>query len=76
MNTEKVMEVLRRLEWAGWDYCWDEALCYYCKGRKDRGHRDDCKLAALLGEGEKEKAEVEGGRGQEQIDPWRLWHSR
>lgn len=52
MNTEKVMEVLRRAEWVGddWHLC-----CPWCNAWKSQGHYEGCKLAALLSGGEKEK---------------------
>lgn len=63
MNTERVMEVLRRVEWFGrglsTDLCpWcryrrGEALVYH-RRRYGEGHAGDCKLGALLSEGEKE----------------------
>lgn len=49
MNTEKVMEVLRRVEWQDKGHV--EPYCPICHGRKSTGHREDCKLAVLLGEG-------------------------
>lgn len=52
MNTEKVMGVLRRVEWGdAYEHC---PLCH---SPRRRGHREDCKLAALLSEGGKEKAQ-------------------
>lgn len=51
MNTEKVMEVLRQVEWT-WSAPGD--FCPWCYQLKGDGHADNCKLAALLSEGEKE----------------------
>lgn len=43
----RVVEVLRRVEWA---LLRDEEFCPYCYWLKRAGHAEDCKLAALLGE--------------------------
>lgn len=47
MDEARVMEVLRRVEWA---LTANEEFCPYCYWLKRAGHKDDCKLAALLGE--------------------------
>lgn len=49
MDEAKVLGVLRRVEWC--IYSRWECHCPVCGGWKLRGHRDDCKLAALLSEG-------------------------
>jgi len=48
--TEKVMEVLRRVEWIGG---WPKTIrgskyCPWCERSEWEGHRDDCKLEALV----------------------------
>lgn len=55
MNTEKVMEVLGRVEWVGLPGDWP--YCPVCTSWRHKGHRDDCKLAALLSEGDEEAME-------------------
>lgn len=52
MNTEKVMEVLRRVEWVGDDW---HLHCTLCNAWKSNGHYEGCKLAALLSEEEREE---------------------
>lgn len=64
MNEEKVMEVLRQVEWAGAVPHRMVAVavypprgpgqCPWCGGWESEGHRDDCKLAALLDEANEE----------------------
>lgn len=51
MNEAKVMEVLRRVEWGG-----EPPLCPWCSRWRwhSEGHREDCKLAALLDEANEE----------------------
>lgn len=55
MNTEKVMEVLSRVEWVG-SVGARHRYCSCCDRWEKYGHYSDCKLGALLREGEKEEA--------------------
>lgn len=58
MDEAKVMKVLRQLEWEPrWATC--SRYCPWCGEFEIRGHASDCKVGALLGEGEKEKEEDE-----------------
>lgn len=45
MDEAKVMGVLKRVEWGGFD-----RFCPWCHHPQSGGHADDCKLAALLAE--------------------------
>lgn len=49
MDQAKVMEVLRQVEWA---LTANEEFCPCCYWLKTAGHKDNCKLAALLAEGD------------------------
>lgn len=62
-DVEKVMEVLRQVEWATLPLWWGvrghRSFCPCCREWKGDSHADDCGLAALLSEREKEKVPVE-----------------
>lgn len=53
MDAAKVMEVLRQVEWVKAGDL--EEFCLSCEWNNYDGHADDCKLAALLAEAEKEE---------------------
>lgn len=83
MDEAKVMEVLRRVEWA-----WSApgGFCPCCYQLKSDGHAENCKLDALLSEGRGEKAETEDpvwltalvnrarveAKGREQREGWQV----
>jgi len=74
MRTERMMEVLKQVEWVGggpppWrqeNASKDELTyppagpgrCPWCEGWESEGHHDDCKLEALLNEGQHEQEQA------------------
>lgn len=55
MDEVKVLEVLGQVEWVAVGPRQGLRYCPYCARWQSDGHRDDCKLDALLSEGEKEE---------------------
>ena len=49
-KSEAAIEVLREVEWTNWmmPVGGPMAVCPSCRGLKTGGHRDDCRLAAVI----------------------------
>ena len=47
---ERALELLRRLEWAGWCEEHEAKMCLACASDNDEGHDADCELGTFLAE--------------------------
>lgn len=54
MEINRVLDLLRTVEWSGFDDLWGESYCAQCGGAKQDGHAPHCELLAVMQEIEEE----------------------
>lgn len=47
---QRLVAMLKRLEWADWNEVLQEDICHVCENQKAIGHDQDCDLAMLIKE--------------------------